>query len=80
MKSKVKGVRLKGYLLEWAESLDNGDFSYHVKEALRQYLKGDEQKINNNIHLEGDKNNEFTFKQVEAEINIDDLEDKLNNF
>lgn len=80
MKSKVKGVRLKGYLLEWVKSLDIGDFSYHVKEALRQYLKGDKQKINNNIHLEEDKDNEFTFKQVETKINIDDLEDKLNNF
>ena len=40
MKSKVKGVRLKGYLLDWAEDLESGDFSYHVKEALRMYLNG----------------------------------------
>ena len=76
MKSKVKGVRLKGYLLDWAESLESGDFSYHVKEALRQYLSQEKRTYKVVEH----KSNNIKFERVKKEISVNDLESKLENF
>ena len=80
MKSKVKGVRLKGYLLDWAEDLESGDFSYHVKEALRMYLNGD-RPVKHKLNIQNkDEKVSLNFKQVESKVDINDLESKLSNF
>lgn len=74
--SKIGTFRLMD-LKDWWEGLPEGDKGSYVRQAIRSYLQGGPRSVSN---FEMTSISNVQLQKTEKELDINDLESKLDNF